>query len=125
MGPAIYHTCPVIFYHRTGNAYCMAEVLLISIPWSPTEDRPTIRMQGSPLSGSEGVRVRGTRQQRLVYHVNKALKITFTTLHSLKLRDRRAKQKFFVFRFFCFRFFAMLWSSKKLIVYRLLFLSVD
>lgn len=49
-------------------------------------------MQGSPLSGAEGVRVRGTRQQRPVYHVNKALKIAFTMVHSLKLRDSRAKR---------------------------------
>lgn len=50
-------------------------------------------MQGSPLSGCEGVRVMGTRQQRLVYHVNKALKITFIILQSLLLRNNRGKLK--------------------------------
>lgn len=54
----------------------MAEAALISIPqgaggWTG----PPIRIQGSPLSGGEGLREGEgdeTAQQRLVHHVNKA-----------------------------------------------------
>lgn len=38
-------------------------------------------MQGSPLSGSWRSRGAGVRQLRLVYHVSKALKITFIIWH--------------------------------------------
>jgi len=54
-------------------------------------------MQGSPLSGREAVRVRWKRQLSPVYHVNKALKIAFTILHSLELRDMKGKRKSLLF----------------------------
>lgn len=54
----------------------MAEAALISIPQGPGGwTGAPIRMQGSPLSGGEGLREGEgdeTAQQRLVHHVNKA-----------------------------------------------------
>lgn len=74
---AVCRMCPVTPPALTEeSAYCIAEAALISIPRGPGAwTGPPIRIQGSPLSGGEGLReAEGdeTALQKLVHHVNKA-----------------------------------------------------
>lgn len=74
---AVHRTSPVTPPASTEeSAYCIAVAALISIPQGPGAwTGPPIRIQGSPLSGGEGLRGEEgdeTAQQRLVRHVNKA-----------------------------------------------------